>query len=694
MLHILNSEIASFRKKEAVTLAKKISSARENNELKIVLQEMKKFEISNGQSQRSPVPAVNNDHLGIWTLNPISKTYERSEEFMDAWSYWANIDQIPLKKRKANRIVFTGESVARGYFYDPHYTPAKVLEEILSSAGAEAEIVDLAKIDMTMEELLCTVKESMVLEPDIVVIFAGNNFYLNLLARLDNRQTQQLDHTPERNNFSDIFAELENELGQAVDELMVFFEKLAAEHRIKVLFVIPEYNLADWRVPQMAKPLPNLKNGKLLQWRDALEELPGLILKGDLERAERLSELLIALDLTHPAGYEFMAQVKLKQQDLIKAKEYFEVARDTSFRSVGRPRIFSVIRSRILSKASISQDVRILDLPAIFATHLNGRIPGRHLFLDYCHLTAEGIQASMAHVAHIVLHHFLQAAVPLEEVMQYSCDSIPDDETVSKAHFFAAIHNAHNNQGYDIIQHHCARSIEASGNITDFMLLFLDMASRKAPNVVCKSFEEVMSLMDEQRYHAGFSSPRNSKLLDVTLTRAILDVLKDKGIDHEPRMRTLQNEEHGVRYRKVNLLESFYSKTDYDQRVGRQLPYYQAFDLKSVFYLVAERGLPVEFRITCKSRSISGEEDLRIEINNIPVTTLRIDNKWGTNTFACDPDILTDGVNTVTIYWPLSDNNHVFSGAASSFSDLIDVMSYRSGEIYSFEACHMQGATQ
>src|SRR5688572_24320491 len=66
--------------------------------------------------------------------------------------YWADIERIPAKRGK--RVVLLGESVARGYFYDPAVTPARVLEEMLRSAGSQdTHVVDLARSDLTLGPL-------------------------------------------------------------------------------------------------------------------------------------------------------------------------------------------------------------------------------------------------------------------------------------------------------------------------------------------------------------------------------------------------------------------------------------------------------------------------------------------------------------------------------------------------------------
>src|SRR5262245_35905316 len=49
-------------------------------------------------------------------------------------SLWADVERIEPKGRR-KRIVLLGESVARGYFYDPEFNPAMALRSILANAA-------------------------------------------------------------------------------------------------------------------------------------------------------------------------------------------------------------------------------------------------------------------------------------------------------------------------------------------------------------------------------------------------------------------------------------------------------------------------------------------------------------------------------------------------------------------------------
>src|SRR6185295_2526663 len=78
------------------------------------------------------------------------------------------------------RVALFGESAAAGYLYAPHLTPAQVLEGQLRSIGGSAdfEVIDLARTNERLASLAQTVRAALQIQPDVLVIYAGNNWNL------------------------------------------------------------------------------------------------------------------------------------------------------------------------------------------------------------------------------------------------------------------------------------------------------------------------------------------------------------------------------------------------------------------------------------------------------------------------------------------------------------------------------------
>ena len=79
--------------------------------------------------------------------------------------------------------------------------------------------------------------------------------------------------------------------------------------------------------------------------------------------------------------------------------------------SLAAPQADSAARG-VLAAAAHRHGFATVDLREVFCRAIGSPLPGRRLFLDYCHLTAEGMHLAMAAVAHTLLR---QAGAPAAE---------------------------------------------------------------------------------------------------------------------------------------------------------------------------------------------------------------------------------------------------------------------------------------
>src|SRR5688572_7482424 len=122
--------------------------------------------------------------IGIW----VPETLDGQQVFIRPDPGRLGDDWSPRKTLAAKtaplprRVCLIGESTAAGFFYAPHLTPAKVLEDqLLQIKGTGAyEVIDLTKVDMpadgTAHDLVRVTVAALQLDPDVLVIFAGNNW--------------------------------------------------------------------------------------------------------------------------------------------------------------------------------------------------------------------------------------------------------------------------------------------------------------------------------------------------------------------------------------------------------------------------------------------------------------------------------------------------------------------------------------
>src|SRR6185295_2422175 len=205
----------------------------------------------------------------------------------------------PKRSELPLRVAFFGESVAAGYLYAPHLTPARVLEAQLRAAGGEAnfEVIDLARTNETLTSLAATVRASLQLLPDVLVLFIGNNW--NLL------ETPEISpYAPSaaaRQRYARALREkgvmgpvrlAEEELRQRAETVLDFIATIAQAVRIPVVLVLPEVNLADWETRQPPVWLPG---DGIARWHglyeEARERLAGQDFTGALATAQAMRDL-------------------------------------------------------------------------------------------------------------------------------------------------------------------------------------------------------------------------------------------------------------------------------------------------------------------------------------------------------------------------------------------------------------------
>src|SRR5215472_988348 len=163
--------------------------------------------------------------------------------------HWADFDYVP-PPHGARRVVLIGESVARGWAYDPMISPYLVLSRQLDKlAPGRFQCVDLAQAGATAEDLIRLIGQLPALEPDVVVVFAGNNWgclpeapTLDFMA--DSVSAVRGGGYPQlRRCFID--SVIMPRARQVRDELLRLHAACGAE----IVVVLPEFNLRGWAPP-------------------------------------------------------------------------------------------------------------------------------------------------------------------------------------------------------------------------------------------------------------------------------------------------------------------------------------------------------------------------------------------------------------------------------------------------------------
>jgi hypothetical protein len=326
------------------------------------------------------------------------------------------------------RVCLFGESAAAGYLYAPHLTPAGVLEAQLRAVAGDgaAEVVDLARTNETLGSLVATVESAVQIQPDVLVVFAGNNW--NLLETPE--VSPYAPSVAARQRFAEAWREggpagpvalaagrLREIAGAACERIAL----IARAVGVPVILVVPEVSLAGWESRQPLAWLPGGDQGKpdrprrprplrrsaVATWHRLLAHGRRRLERGAWTAAARTAEAMLDLDGGgNPTSWRLLARARMGAGDeraaAGAARAEIDAAAYPTLAFLGAPQATSLAMD-LLRQAARRHGFACVDLPEVFAEHTGSPLPGRRLFLDYCHLTAEGIEVAMAAVACQVL---------------------------------------------------------------------------------------------------------------------------------------------------------------------------------------------------------------------------------------------------------------------------------------------------
>src|SRR5215208_1952514 len=165
------------------------------------------------------------------------------------------------------------------------------LQMILEPHFAEGvEVIDLARTNLS-HEIKHLAVSALQLEPDITILFAGNNWGVAFpgtsdIARLD--EALNREGMPGAKRVAEM--QIARIATRIVNDVAAAYEKKG----IPLVWIVPEWNLADWR-DQITNP-PHLGNDLNREWLSALDQAEGALRDGDLGRAEELARRLGEID--------------------------------------------------------------------------------------------------------------------------------------------------------------------------------------------------------------------------------------------------------------------------------------------------------------------------------------------------------------------------------------------------------------
>jgi len=607
---------------------------------------------------------ANAERVGIWERQAQNGAshFVRSLSAIDDWLLWANVQRIEQKGPKL-RVLLIGESVARGYLYEPQFTPALALSMILEAriGKDQVEVIDLARTNLSFG-VVDLALSALALEPDAVIIFSGNNWRCPVCPEECKTEMHEALCQSGLAGLKDVGSEW---LRRKVRTIARDVSSAYRAQGIPLIWIVPEFNLADWRIPPTNAP--HLPEGANREWLSLLYKAGEALAGGQLQSAAELARKAVDLDHgTSVAAWQILAECSLRQNDFATARLYLESARDAVQWYGGlsiSPGTIS-LSQEVLREEAVRHGDLVVDSPRLFADYLGGELPGRQLFLDYCHLTVEGIRITMAAAASCVLRAIKGVDLSWQDLAPAVVT--PPPEVDGEAAFLAAIHNAHWWQPSALVHHYCLKAVRLAPHLAQVMNSFLEIQTRRAPMLMCaataKIAESGSSLLRHYLLHY------NRQQLDRVLLDGIVAALKTVGINAQETLDRLRREEHSFTSGEVNLLDDYYcsSSLSLQDAIGLVMRregtiasadnqdnhHYKAYWRESRFVFVGERGYQAQMHFSCRLPHLD-EGAVRVEVNGRCEAELSCGREWTAWDISIPGERVVDGLNEVTVNWPM-----------------------------------------
>jgi hypothetical protein len=544
--------------------------------------------------------------IGPW--RPEGVEYVRRKEN----PFWAADPVIPAKGSR-RRVVLVGESAARGYLYDPELSFADVLR-----AGTAAEVVDLACTNLTAAGLQQVLVALPALEPDAVIVFAGNNWD-NLALGLP-----ELDRCAEglrREGFLSVQRIFRDELllpqSRAVIDLL---GALRSALDVEITVVVPETNLVDWQ-PERSVLTAVLPADGLPEW---LALYPRAAEDPDAARR------MIALDGgVSPASQHLLGTALHRAGERAAARVALEASRDAfcGLLVPHPPRCPGVVQALLRESG-----LRVVDLPAVFEAH-TGDLPGRRMFLDYCHLTLEGMRVAAA------------------AILDGAGEPSVAPEVEATAHLLATLHNVHYGQEAAVVRHHCRAALEHSPGVAPVLAELVRAQASSWPSWLTSAFAAVCRLPQAARYLVRKNPNDLAKTADHELIGIVAGELARAGLPApDPDDVAAAGHAPGP----VDLVDPRHHARTFQEHVGLRMgpvpAYYRGHLPTSTFFLVCQEVCARRLRVTARVPGLDGPAEAELWLNDKPFGAVRVSARWTVTELAAER--LRAGVNRFEIRWP------------------------------------------
>jgi hypothetical protein len=406
--------------------------------------------------------------------------------------------------------------------------------------------------------------------------------------------------------------------------------------------------LKDWR-GEIRKDNLLWPTEETAEWASLIKELDSIQEEGYTNRKAEIGRKLIRLQPIHPFGYELSGELALYKQRTQEAYSYYEEARETGMcRFTSSARVFRCVGETLKRE---SRQLKIIDLPPTLARYAENGVPGRDLFVDYCHHTPKGMGVAMSAVASYLLSQLSNRNVDIDTLLEGTPE--PGGEEEGAGHALAAILNAHFHQAEEVVGHHCRVAAIRSASAREFMKSYIRMIYNPIAKYLTKHFRRLSEIEVFKPYI--YWHDYNEDVKDIDLLYAMRNALDEAGYHYHGETLTAEAEGMTILDGSYNLLKSKYINSSYSPYEAENG--HVAISPESLFYFYQDGFSEIEkdfVLILClkTAEQVAGETEVIIKVNGNALARQAVNPHWSTLIVNIPRRYMREGYNVITVGWP------------------------------------------
>lgn len=573
------------------------------------------------------------------------------------------------------RVCLFGESMAAGFPLAPGYTPAYVLEDLLSKIEAEKaphgdrvpfEVIDLAVPNMGPSEQLRVCKTAQQLEPDVCVFMGGNNWYYGLSVEPTASPETRVNYARYMNGcgprqLASVFQEQLTERAKVMVQTLVTYANAGGAASI---VVIPAAN-HHW---ERRTPIPWLKDEATRTWHAHLEKAERFLLEKDYDAAVGEADRMLELEQTLTGVPE-----------RIKVKAYLatgqrQAARHAAVRAIDAcnwqnytwalPCVPSYV-AKAMTAAARACECLLIDMETVLTEHTKDPFLDFRMFYDQCHLTEEGVRVVMSAVAATVRNLFSKNPSKKKWPALVAAADTPRKMIAASARFQVAHWLSQFYPG--------TASSDLAQRLNDLLASTVSMNDRFID--VIKDQVRLRSIFCSPGLNAaatnaargpGMTASFLSNRLNAPFLTALINVLKacsnggvDEIFDHIIESYQARMVE-GIDLVEPRFRDWFWECTPtawHDPMERHGSPFFRAFWPQSHFSFLCSARSNIHFCLSARSKfaesGTADDQPLIVTVNGNEVATCALDPKWQQYRGRISRRRLVQGHNQVCLHWPM-----------------------------------------